>query len=56
MYKRIIHKTSKKYKKEWKGFPDFLGYEDTDWSIRKAKELLKVALKLDNYRMVFNPI
>jgi hypothetical protein len=41
MYKRILHKTSKKYKKEWKGFPDFLGYEDTDWSIRKAKELLK---------------
>ena len=25
----------------WKGWPDFLGYEETAWSIRKVKELLK---------------
>jgi hypothetical protein len=29
------------YTKEWKGWPNFLGYEETGWSIRKVKELLK---------------
>ena len=28
------------YVAEWKGWPDFLGYEETDWSIRRVKELL----------------
>jgi hypothetical protein len=29
------------YEKEWKGWPDFLGYEEKAWSIRKVKELLR---------------
>jgi len=29
------------YKKEWKGWPNFLGYEETDWSITKVKDLLR---------------
>ena len=27
--------------KGWKSWPDFLGYEETDWSLGKVKELLK---------------
>ncbi len=29
------------YEEVWKGWYDFLGYEETDWSIRRVKELLK---------------
>jgi Phage-integrase repeat unit len=29
------------YKNEWKGLPDWLGYEDSDWSVRRVKELLR---------------
>lgn len=33
------------YTKEWKGWPDFLGYEDTTWSIAKIKEILRDLIK-----------
>ena len=29
------------YENEWKGLPDWLGYEESKWSIRKVKELLR---------------
>jgi hypothetical protein len=29
------------YKNEWKSFPDFIGYEESLWSVRRVKELLK---------------
>lgn len=32
------------YKKEWKGYGDFLGYEGL-WSVRKVKELLRDLIK-----------
>jgi hypothetical protein len=33
------------YKKDWKGFPDWLGYEGEYWSARKLKELLRDLIK-----------
>jgi hypothetical protein len=33
------------YENEWKGLPDFLGYEETDWSVRRVKELLHDLIK-----------
>ena len=29
------------YKNEWAGWPDWLGYEEKLWSIKKVKELLR---------------
>jgi hypothetical protein len=33
------------YKNDWIDMPDWLGYEDPDWSIRRVKELLKDLIK-----------
>jgi superfamily II DNA or RNA helicase len=33
------------YEKEWKGIGDWLGYEDTRWSVNKVKELLRDLIK-----------
>jgi hypothetical protein len=29
------------YKDEWKGWPDWLGYEEKLWSVNKVKELIR---------------
>ncbi len=33
------------YKDFWKGWPDWLGYEEKNWSIKKVKELIKDLIK-----------
>jgi superfamily II DNA or RNA helicase len=36
----IPYKPSRTYKKDWKGDNDWLGYEETKWSVKRVKELL----------------
>jgi hypothetical protein len=40
------------YKEYWIGFPDWLGYEETDWSVRKVKELLCGQIESNGMEMV----
>ena len=39
--KNIPAHPARTYKNEWKSFPDFIGYEESLWSVRRVKELLK---------------
>ena len=33
------------YESEWKGLPDWLGYENPEWVVRRVKELLQDMIK-----------
>jgi hypothetical protein len=39
--KDIPANPARTYKKEWTDWPDWLGYEETGWSIKRVKELLQ---------------
>jgi hypothetical protein len=40
-----FHLISYLYEQDWKGYPDWLGYEESVWSVKRVKELLQGLIK-----------